>query len=79
MKSQFFILQSLKINVIIVLSFFFFLIHSCSDTNKKSKSNKEFNRIGAICNDGSESKAIGRGACSHHGGVKRWLYKSKDD
>lgn len=31
-------------------------------------------RIGAICNDGTRSGATGPGACSHHGGVKRWLY-----
>ena len=31
-------------------------------------------RVGAICNDGSESTATGRGACSHHGGVKCWKY-----
>jgi hypothetical protein len=31
------------------------------------------NRIGAICNDGSKSNAIGSGACSNHGGVKYWL------
>lgn len=31
-------------------------------------------RTGAICKDGSRSSATGRGACSHHGGVARWLY-----
>jgi hypothetical protein len=31
-------------------------------------------RIGAICRDGTESGATGRGACSHHGGVKCWKY-----
>lgn len=31
-------------------------------------------RTGAICKDGSRSNATGRGACSHHGGVSRWLY-----
>ena len=31
-------------------------------------------RVGAICRDGSRSSARGRGACSHHGGVARWLY-----
>jgi hypothetical protein len=31
-------------------------------------------RIGAICKDGTRSSATGRGACSHHGGVARWLY-----
>jgi hypothetical protein len=31
-------------------------------------------RIGAVCNDGWESKATGSGACSHHGGVSCWKY-----
>lgn len=31
-------------------------------------------RIGAICRDGWHSHAVGRGACSHHGGVQRWIY-----
>jgi len=31
-------------------------------------------RIGAICCDGTESSATGRGACSWHGGVCQWLY-----
>ena len=30
-------------------------------------------RCGAICNDGWPSSATGRGACSHHGGVRVWL------
>lgn len=30
-------------------------------------------RTGAICRDGWRSKATGRGACSHHGGVAYWL------
>lgn len=30
-------------------------------------------RSGAICKDGWRSKATGRGACSHHGGVLYWL------
>jgi len=29
-------------------------------------------RIGAVCNDGTGSKATGSGACSHHGGVSCW-------
>ena len=29
-------------------------------------------RVGAKCCDGANSKATGRGACSHHGGVKYW-------
>jgi hypothetical protein len=31
-------------------------------------------RIGAICTDGTRSTATGSGACSHHGGVRCWLY-----
>lgn len=31
-------------------------------------------RTGAECRDGTRSSATGRGACSHHGGVARWLY-----
>jgi len=30
-------------------------------------------RYGAICKDGTQSSATGRGACSHHGGVAYWL------
>lgn len=30
-------------------------------------------RTGAICRDGWRSSATGRGACSHHGGVLRWI------
>ena len=33
------------------------------------------NRTGAICQDGWQSRATGRGACSHHGGVRYWLYE----
>jgi len=33
-------------------------------------------RVGAICRDGTRSSATGRGACSHHGGVSRWLYEA---
>ncbi len=31
-------------------------------------------RVGAICTDGWRSDATGSGACSHHGGVRCWLY-----
>lgn len=34
-------------------------------------------RTGAVCRDGSSSRATGRGACSHHGGVSRWKTKRK--
>jgi hypothetical protein len=45
-------------------------------TNYKSeqKINTNSVRKGALCRDGTFSKATGRGACSHHGGVKEWLY-----
>lgn len=35
-------------------------------------------RIGAICQDGWRSNATGQGACSHHGGVARWIYRETD-
>jgi antitoxin component YwqK of YwqJK toxin-antitoxin module len=35
-------------------------------------------RVGAICNDGWESSATGRGACSHHGGVNYWLVQTEE-
>lgn len=38
------------------------------------KSKYEY-RIGAICSDGWDSNATGKGACSHHGGVNKWIYK----
>lgn len=31
-------------------------------------------RIGAECMDGWRSSATGSGACSHHGGVRFWIY-----
>jgi hypothetical protein len=30
-------------------------------------------RLGAICGDGWRSFSTGRGTCSHHGGVARWI------
>lgn len=36
-------------------------------------------RIGAACKDGSSSSATGRGACSHHGGVRYWKTKTKQE
>ncbi len=32
-------------------------------------------RTGAFCRDGWQSSATGRGACSHHGGVAKWIYE----
>jgi hypothetical protein len=40
--------------------------------NKVATSDQQLHRIGAVCRDGSESGATGRGACSRHGGVKCW-------
>jgi len=31
-------------------------------------------RDGCICRDGTNSSAIGSGACSWHGGVRHWTY-----
>lgn len=31
--------------------------------------------VGAICNDGTKNKAVGRGTCSKHGGVKDVIYE----
>jgi hypothetical protein len=39
---------------------------------KSTTSAEQSHRIGAVCGDGSESGAIGHGACSHHGGVRCW-------
>jgi hypothetical protein len=45
-------------------------------TYKPKKESQAYEvRVGAICCDGSRSYATGRGACSHHGGVCKWLYK----
>ena len=41
-------------------------------TTTRSASNSG-GRTGAICKDGWRSSATGRGACSHHGGVARWI------
>lgn len=32
-------------------------------------------RAGAVCGDGTLSGASGHGTCSHHSGVKHWIYK----
>lgn len=45
-------------------------------TKKIQEKSKYEYRVGAICRDGRKSRAKGRGACSHHGGVKEWIYKT---
>jgi len=42
--------------------------------NKTTTVSDQFHRIGAICGDGSATGQTGRGACSHHGGVRCWKY-----
>jgi hypothetical protein len=50
--------------------------NSVSKYKKRQYVSKKSNeRVGCICRDGTRSYAIGRGACSHHGGVDHWLYK----
>src|SRR5439155_27148684 len=44
------------------------------NTIRPAATTEQLHRIGAICRDGSESSATGRGACSHHGGVRCWRY-----
>jgi hypothetical protein len=39
-----------------------------------AKTDTTRHRVGAACNDGTQSKATGSGACSHHHGVKCWEY-----
>jgi hypothetical protein len=39
-----------------------------------SEAQPERHRVGAVCNDGTNSTATGSGACSHHGGVLCWQY-----
>lgn len=49
-----------------------------ADSTNNHNSRKKYDsreRTGAICNDGSTSRATGSGACSHHDGVKYWTYK----
>src|SRR5204863_597848 len=41
-----------------------------SPRTKSPTSAEQLHRMGAICRDGSESSAVGRGACSRHGGVR---------
>lgn len=41
----------------------------------KPKKKTYTKRVGAICKDGTRSYSTGRGTCSHHGGVRTWIYK----
>jgi hypothetical protein len=44
------------------------------NAQESQSGSQQLHRIGAICHDGWESGANGRGACSHHGGVRCWKY-----
>jgi Protein of unknown function (DUF3761). len=33
--------------------------------------------VGAVCSDGWVSSSTGSGTCSHHGGVREWLYRQR--
>jgi hypothetical protein len=46
-------------------------------TKKVKVKQTTFYRTGAICADGWRSSATGSGACSHHGGVYKWLGYNK--
>ena len=51
----------------------FFNPSSSSDYPYKNNTYKQqIYRVGAVCNDGTLSEAIGQGACSWHKGVKYW-------
>lgn len=65
---------------LILVSFLAVFSLSCkSDSDPVSSGsdggNESGTRIGAVCNDGTTTDATGSGACSHHGGVKYWLYR----
>jgi hypothetical protein len=49
-------------------------IQAASLRNKSTTSVEQLHRIGATCRGGSDSSAVGRGACSRHGGVRCWKY-----
>lgn len=55
-----------KVIVILIL-----LVASCTKENTDCQTNASL-RKGAFCNDGTYSTSTGSGACSNHGGVKKW-------
>jgi len=44
-------------------------------TNRYREASSSEHRVGATCQDGTHSYSTGSGACSHHGGVKKWNMK----
>lgn len=47
------------------------LVQRCMDEGIRSSGR----RVGAVCEDGRQSRSTGRGTCSHHGGVSDWKYE----
>lgn len=61
--------------VYLLLLFLFIFQNSGCKENESPSASTSKTRVGAICNDGTKTDATGSGACSHHGGVKEWIYK----
>lgn len=57
----------------LILAILISIFVSCAKDPVSSGDCAPEHRTGAVCNDGTTSTATGSGACSHHGGVKRWL------
>ncbi len=64
----------LTIISLLILSFSIMQCDYSTESTQESGKN-EGEKIGAVCKDGTRSKATGRGACSHHGGVDHWIYR----
>jgi hypothetical protein len=79
MKSFFIKYKAIFIIVVIVLAFVSpRIINGLTPIDTLSwrlyNNSKYKHRVGATCRDGWHSGATGRGACSHHGGVSKWIY-----
>ncbi len=48
-----------------------------SNNSEINQQNSEYVEVGAICNDGTFTSRVGRGAGSYHQGVKHKLYAKK--
>ena len=64
----------LKMKIPLGILWFSLLLSSCSN-EKINDDASSGERVGAVCMDGWRSNATGRGACSHHGGVRYWVYQ----
>jgi len=67
-----------------LLYIFSVILFSCNEDNTPGGNQgygghecgvNESDRIGAVCNDGTNSTATGSDACSSHNGVKYWICK----